>query len=187
MRFLLSSRQAASGDSLGYANKQVFRKRKMEQARHCAMPSSQKSPVACSLVRAACSETCCPTQERSEKNSFAIHHRPGSHSAWSPDSAAGRLWDLCGLMLRALRSKMKMSPSRSPMPCLPLQAGEWALGHCSAPTWCETAPLWHSACTFHGRRRPPPWPACRHRPLTDPHCSCGGESMRVSGGQGSSE
>lgn len=76
-----------------------------------------------------------------------------------------------------------MSPPQSSRPCLPLQVGEWALGHCSAPTWCETAPLWHSACTFHGRRLPPPWPVCRRTPLTDPHCSCGGESVRVSGGQ----
>lgn len=110
--------------------------------------------------------------------------QPGAQIPVAMQPAARRLWDLCGFMRGALRSREKMSPPQILTPCLPLQAGEWALGHCSVPTWCETAPLWHSACTFLGRRRPPPWTACRHRPLTDPRCSCGGEFVSASGGQG---
>lgn len=58
----------------------------MEQACHCAMSISQKSLVVHSLVRAAWSETCYPTQKRSVKSSFTIHARPRRHSAQCPDS-----------------------------------------------------------------------------------------------------
>lgn len=45
---------------------------------------------------------------------------------------------------------------------------EWC--HCTAPTWCGTAPLWPSACTFPWRTHLPLMSGCRHKQLTIPHC-----------------
>lgn len=64
--------------------------------------------------------------------------------------------------------------SHSPGAChSPRRALVWARPHCSAPTWCGTAPLWHSACTSRGRRLPQLWTGCRRTQPTAPRCSWG--------------
>lgn len=141
------------------------------------------------LPGAACKETCYSTFTRDQERNELCSSLP----AQQPLSPVPRLLSPFNLLQGSsgslqsrawvLETHREDDPSLRLRPHLPLQAGAWALGHCSAPTWCETVPLWHSACISPGRRLLPPRPACRHKPLTDPHCSCGGESMRASGGQ----
>lgn len=159
----------------------------MERVCHCALSASPKSPGQWDTLSFGQHVVRPMTQHIEEirkRTNFALHPGSSSHSAQGRDSyccatcckeAAG----ICVVSCSGPETRGKISPPWSLGPCLPLQAGDWALGHCSAPTWCEIAPPWHSACTFHGRRLPPPWPGYRHKLLTDPHCSCGGETMSV--------
>lgn len=181
----MSNEQAASGDSLGSAGKRGFfveiGKSSEPAIAQCQFLKRTQASGTLSFRQHAVSPV--HVEEIRKEQASLFNPRPSSTrpSAEAPVAMQPAARKLGNLQSHAWgrRPKGKISPPWSREPCLPLQAGEWARGHCSAPTWCEIAPPWHSACIFHGRRLPPPWPVNRHKPLTDPHCSCDGETVSV--------